>query len=672
MRWSPPGWRMRQLSRIQSLGPLGTGGTPSLSTSNPARPGRQSPRDPLSPDEEAAAAAELYAAREATKAATLASKKHGAFEAKEQLKELSSKFKWGTAAEIIAQIQAAAGILAAGPTPLKIHNWGPAPPTIGKQAFDGVLLQNYIGPLLNPDKLSPAACYLVHAVNVTFLNFISTQRDSSFEKAVEHIIEQADVLLNDPGLLQLISGPHPGQLIGDLSPEIFIPLTSQARTWYKEFTPGDWGITDLSGKSFKTPFAKALDNQIKRDSFANWPGIVGAPHLFNGALGTATELGALALGFVLNARDLATCNFNYSLQSGSLNHGYFWQARNFVHPFCTEYKGTAVMRDPGRISVMGTSFTTMPHTFRDTMLFKLLSTAASKWNLKLFIIDLKGAHGAFYSSFLKDNTPLLFGVYKTQGSKLWEAFVSQSPEGFKMSLSDKPLMKIAFYAALNQGFVGDVNSCMDKFVLSIKPPHPLMGRLRSFAECFVRHPFFPEISVIREYWISLKGQMYVPTRVGLQERLLTAPMKGAAARLANWQSEQAALPQGERKTVPPNYVKKGAPLSKNLPSLYFTSLEVICMMSIIGSVCEFNDETMGEPSIAMIQGIHDGFLFAAKPEVDLALLETVVNRKLGALTLDALGLEVKGEFSNASDARFTLTLSGQDDLDEIPFSLNQA
>ena len=79
--------------------------------------------------------------------------------------------------------------------------------------------------------------------------------------------------------------------------------------------------------------------------------------------------------------------------------------------------------------------------------------------------------------------------------------------------------------------------------------------------------------------------------------------------------------------------RPGDPQPHRLPSVYFTSLEVIFMSKLVGwfvSECEFMP----------VQGIHDGFLFITTREKLNTPCVKDVEAKLEQLSLEVLGLKL--------------------------------
>jgi hypothetical protein len=143
-----------------------------------------------------------------------------------------------------------------------------------------------------------------------------------------------------------------------------------------------------------------------------------------------------------------------------------------------------------------------------------------------------------------------------------------------------------------------------------------------------------DLAKVSQYWDSLNGTIYVPTRAEpvFRKQSLASALTITTAR------EQKAIEGGYRLK---DNVFEADPIARRLLSTYYTSLEVIFISKIVGWVVEYCSTATGvapRPPIGLVQGIHDELMFVTSAEVNLAELHSYVNERLAEAILSSVGL----------------------------------
>jgi hypothetical protein len=377
----------------------------------------------------------------------------------------------------------------------------------------------------------------------------------------------------------------------------------------------DWGINEFTKTDLSNPFPNAAENEKTREKFATWPSISGAPEILNSCFESHTKTGVIVQAFFSNLLDLTNNNLTFSEKTGSLNRTSFWKQINLDGGcFTTSYQGDPLMNDPGRISALGSGYTTYSKEIRKFVLHPLMDVFQSVYGVKFLTVDIVGAHSMFQVALLKKEIPLLFQIYK-ENRAVWEEWQKNSPvENGQPTITvskHKDALKTLFYASLNGGSVYDRLSCLRH--LKGKKHGLSASGLDTFVGAFLKHPFTKELEKVKEFWVSLKGEMYVPTRQELVRRVA---------------SEKDAQKRTEKTGA---QVKAGDPQPHKLPTLYFTSFELIFMTKIYGFLGVYHrkrrlrsfdsEEREGEKyliategSCWFVQGMHDGVIVLVDKE----------------------------------------------------------
>ena len=383
-------------------------------------------------------------------------------------------------------------------------------------------------------------------------------------------------------------------------------------------------------KWFETPFERSymtrdpsapVKNEQMREMYSHWTEVSRMPIVLNELLGKYMTLAGLVWGFVENILDLVEGNYSVSSITGIRRRSFFWNAKDFSQPFAVGYKGSAQMKDPGRLAVQGTTFTTYVKSFRDSVVPKMLTVFGAKYELTFFILDLKGCHAALQAALFPESK--LFELYSKPNLDLWEEFVTASPDN-QLTWGDKPLLKISFYAALNGGNVFSEPAILAKFG-SIRPGNQLYDRIKSFPQAFLNNPITQELNNVRQFWVNLNGEVSVPTRSTKIKRKLTAKEAEKAYQKISLRNISGGKPPSE-----------GDPIPRQLPTLFYTSMELILMSKIYAFVVEYC-YAQNVP-IAGVQGIHDGILFVSKGTLNKQDLLKFVLDKLREITQEAFSL----------------------------------
>lgn len=250
---------------------------------------------------------------------------------------------------------------------------------------------------------------------------------------------------------------------------------------------------------------------------------------------------------------------------------------------------------------------------------------------------LKGAHSVFYAALLKEETPILYNLYKQVNPDVWKKWVELS-NGL-MFISDKPLLKTCFYAALNGGSISSEYDCR-RHLIKVKETDPLFKRKDT---SFLRHPITAEILKVASYWESLKGVLYVPTRQDPVKRFATKTDIDKRLKQLNeaYTGRNLEIPSEK-------LISTSTPMPRRLPTLYFTSLEVMYMSKLVGLVVSksYDDNLLAVP----VQGIHDGFMFLVPHDFPVEQYTQFINETLGAYAVRTMGLPLSVSVTTVTDA----------------------
>lgn len=420
----------------------------------------------------------------------------------------------------------------------------------------------------------------------------------------------------------------------DAYSRIFMCRDVRTSAYMQALLDHDWGIQNVRAMQWKKGFANSKSNEIMRAHYADFTAFSSAHLELNREVVRPLQIYAAVYGFFKNLKELASANLKFS-KTNVLAKTTFFKTMDFSTPFAVKYVGDAQMDSPGRLSIKGTTYTTMPRVFRSEVFPFILKTIVEKKfpKLKLFILDVAGCHAALQACLLPEKTPLLYEVYKNE-EKIWDAFSRLCPPSTYLDPEkDRKLMKIPFYASMNGGTVTTIASMRSHLEKTIKPGDPLYPELERVTNILLKHPLMLELKTIHEFWKELAGTMYVPTRHGPISRLST--------------QAEADKYNKKIKAQGKTYTKEaGSALSHRLPSLYYTSLEVIFMSKIYSYAYEYvrinhSDYPENRIPFALVQGIHDGLLFAVDECVNIVELGVYVNMRLASFSQESIGIALK-------------------------------
>lgn len=389
-----------------------------------------------------------------------------------------------------------------------------------------------------------------------------------------------------------------------------------------------WHDRPIDENTWREPWPLADKNELQRAKYAEWPSKNNAPMLLNKMCGLATNYGFMLFATVQNTVDLILGQVSFTPKNHDLKRNFWNKNQKMNSPFAEAYTGNTIMDDPGRIAVSGDSFTTYVKVFRDPWMTYIFSKFAAKFNAFTFIVDLKGCHGCFQAALTKTRTPILYSVFsaKTENQEkldLWNTIV-QTSNG-TLTLDQKRYMKIIYYAALNGGSVKKVQSLYGHLKVYQKTQgSPEYNDLTRFAQNMFESPVMNELKSIYSFWESLKGQIYVPTRVLPISR--------------KYSEKEAASKNNQSKNPSKKIIQDGDPATHRLPTLVYTTLEVIFIQRVIAAVYRYCAEN--NILVNLSQGIHDGVLFISNKETNLELLEKYVNARISQESQALLGVEL--------------------------------
>lgn len=179
--------------------------------------------------------------------------------------------------------------------------------------------------------------------------------------------------------------------------------------------------------------------------------------------------------------------------------------------------------------------------------------------------------------------------------------------------------------------------------------------LRSFAERIFDTPVMDELKSIYGFWESLNGRIFVPTRVAQIERLYND------GRLADAKKKNRNKPANR-------HVYSGSPMTQRLPTLVYTTLEVIMIQRVIAAVYDYCDQQ--SILVNLCQGIHDSVMFISNKEIDSNELAEIVNKIVGKESDELLGVILSVSVTSCLDARWLERLSPDSNGDEKSEGIN--
>lgn len=217
-------------------------------------------------------------------------------------------------------------------------------------------------------------------------------------------------------------------------------------------------------------------------------------------------------------------------------------------------------------------------------------------------------------------------MYKTENLDMWREFVTQSPHEAEFSIQDKPYLKILFYAALNGGVI----KTMDDMARHLSNSTRSGGAGDKSMYNFSKNPLYKELLNVKSFWQTFSGEMYVPTR---NEKIIR-------------KSSQADFDRALAKKLP--YISPvNSPLTHRLPTVYFTSMEIIYIIKVACWVLEFGFHN--NLKISLVQGIHDGMMFMVEEHGDISEILNYVNLMLKTETQQTFGIIMSASLVDCQD-----------------------
>jgi len=409
--------------------------------------------------------------------------------------------------------------------------------------------------------------------------------------------------------------------------------------YFQQLADFDWGIQGSDQYSLFTPNKQGKANEGQRALFAEWTNYCEAPPLLNRALEALFFEALKVTAFVNTVMSLIEDQIQFSEKTGAQKRTTLWKSMTESTIFAPSYSGGPETRDPGRLAIKGTNYTTFSRELRATVVDPLLKSFNRNGMFELGIWDLSGAHSVFQAALLKEKIPTLWELYQDPDINVWQKWVELSCG--RISIKQKNALKTVYYAALNGG--------------SIKNEYAILNHLRSnlgmsesekstFARSFLIHPITQELAIVGELWASCNGVLYVPTRADPIFRQITAEEASIKnAKTISWAEES------QRPVDPQRLIKEGDGKPHRLPTLYFTSLEVIFMSKLVGYVVEIAKE-LGYP-IGVLQGIHDGHMFIYPAGFPTTEVTKRLNEKLTVFSMEAIGVGIRASFSSIAEVR---------------------
>jgi len=416
-------------------------------------------------------------------------------------------------------------------------------------------------------------------------------------------------------------------------------LKPENYAYFQQLAEFDWNIKDSGQYSLFTPNKQGKANEGQRGLFADWTNYCDAPLLLNRALEPLFAEALRVTAFFNTVMSLIEDKVQFSEITGAQKRTTFWKSMKESTVFAQSYLGGPQTRDPGRLAIQGTNYTTFSRALRATVVDPLLRSFNRNGLFEIGIWDLSGAHSVFQAALLKEEVPRLWEFAQDPDINVWEKWVELS--NGRISIDQKNALKTVYYAALNGG--------------SIKNEFAVLNHLRgntemsefeksAFARSFLIHPITKELAVVGALWASCNGVLHVPTRAEPILRQITAEEAAIKnAKTISWAEEN------QRPVDPKRLVKAGDGKPHRLPTLYFTSLEVIFMSKLVGYVVEIAKE-LGYP-IGVLQGIHDGHMFIYPTGFPTTEVTKRLNEKLKAFSTEAIGVGIRASFSSIAEVR---------------------
>jgi hypothetical protein len=416
-------------------------------------------------------------------------------------------------------------------------------------------------------------------------------------------------------------------------------LKPENYAYFKQLADFDWNIQNSGKYSLLIPNQQGKANEGQRALFADWTNYCEAPLLLNRALEPLFAEALRVTAFCNTVISLIEDKVQFSEKSGAQNRTTFWKSMTESTVFAESYLGGPETRDPGRLAIQGTNYTTFSRSLRATVVDPLLRSINRNGLFKIGIWDLSGAHSVFQAALLKEEVPRLWEFAQDPDINVWEKWVELS--NGRITIQQKNALKTVYYAALNGG--------------SIKNEFAVLNHLRgntemsefeksAFARSFLIHPITKELAIVGELWAACNGVLNVPTRAEPILRQITAEEAATKnAKTLSWA-------EGNQRTVDPKrLVTAGDGKPHRLPTLYFTSLEVIFMSKLVGYVVEIAQE-LGYP-IGVLQGIHDGHMFIYPTDFPTTEVTRRLNEKLKAFSRESIGCGIRASFSSIAEIR---------------------
>jgi hypothetical protein len=118
-------------------------------------------------------------------------------------------------------------------------------------------------------------------------------------------------------------------------------------------------------------------------------------------------------------------------------------------------------------------------------------------------------------------TPILFNIDSDPTKNLWKEFVTLSLPTAKLKIEEKQFMKTVFYAAVNKGQTKTVKHIVAHLKRTATINDVQRQAYENFAKRFLKLPITAEMHIVSDFWDDLKGEIFVPTRDGVIQRLYT-------------------------------------------------------------------------------------------------------------------------------------------------------
>jgi phage/plasmid-associated DNA primase len=425
--------------------------------------------------------------------------------------------------------------------------------------------------------------------------------------------------------------------VDEIKSEIIkISDSATLREWAAQQYAHDWNFPKIEPKTFKMPYRYAKANRLFREVFAKWPQVIEAPRVLNALL--EPFFVKAFLGGAVFATTIKLCRGSYGVSRGKKPHfntTFYENNIKSLRPFAEGYS-TDPNKDPGRLQVLKTTYTTWPADFRWSS-FLPLAMALEKLDIHLWVMDVKGCHAYFYASLIPDVTPFLFRTFSEKGD-IWKA-ICECP-GSEVQMSDKPYIKTVFYAGLNGASLRDAGSILRQ--LKLKEDGSAEDEAKKdFARRFIKHPVFKEITAMNDYFRSYEGIVYAPTCETPIERFDITTEKA----------------EGQE----PKITKRAA--SRKICSVIYSSLELMIVHKAITAA--FNYCMASQIKVVPVQGIHDGFMFmTVGKEPPYENIAAHISEVLGSITRPTLNLDMRVTVTPFTDPKWHVTMAEAEEEEE--------